>query len=78
MKIKVIGKAHKEGISKKGNPYNFNEFHYIGRRYGVEGEAGLTATLDPFLYPLASIQVGATYEVEFDNTGRVLAFDLAK
>ena len=37
MKIKVIGKAHREGVSKKsGNPYNFNQVHYNGPDRGVK------------------------------------------
>lgn len=48
MKIKVIGKAHREGVSKKsGNPYNFNQVHYNGPDRGVEGMAALTLNLDP-------------------------------
>lgn len=40
MKIKVIGKAHFEGTSKKtGNEYNFHQIHYIGKSRGVEGDA---------------------------------------
>ena len=47
MKIKVIGKAHREGVSKKsGNPYNFNQVHYNGPDRGVEGMAALTLNLD--------------------------------
>ena len=37
MKIKVYGKAHLEGVAKKtGNPYNFNQVHYLGKEYNVE------------------------------------------
>lgn len=76
MKIKVLGKAHLEGISKKtGNAYNFNQVHYAGKARGVEGEAAKTLNLDPLDYPLYSIKVGETYEVEFDDRGYVVGFD---
>ena len=75
MKIKVIGKAHFEGTSKKsGNAYNFNQIHYIGKSRGVEGDAALTLSLDPVAYPMASIKVGGMYDVDFDQRGYVVSF----
>lgn len=75
MKIKVLGKAHMEGVSKKtGNPYNFNQIHYLGKARGVEGQAALTATLDAVAFPIGSIVVGADYNLEFDNRGGVVDF----
>lgn len=75
MKIKVLGKAHMEGVSKKtGNPYNFNQIHYLGKARGVEGQAALTATLDAVAFPISSIVVGADYNLEFDNRGGVVDF----
>lgn len=48
MKIKVYGKAHMEGTSKKtGKPYNFNQIHYLSPARGVEGLAAQTLNLDP-------------------------------
>ena len=75
MKIKVIGKAHFEGTSKKsGNTYNFNQVHYIGKSRGVEGDAALTLSLDPVAYPMASIKIGGMYDVDFDQRGYVVNF----
>ena len=55
MKIKVIGKAHLEGKSKRtGKEYNFNQVHYTGPDRGVDGLAALTLTLDPSLIPYAA------------------------
>ncbi len=40
MKIKVIGKVHREGTSKRtGNSYNFNQVFYNGHDRSVEGLA---------------------------------------
>ena len=75
MKIKVIGKAHMEGISKKsGKPYNFNQVHYIGKARGVEGDAALTCNLDPSLVMFGDIHVGSEYTLEFDNRGYPVVF----
>lgn len=77
MRINVIGKAHREGTSKRtGNAYNFNEIHYLGVARGVEGQAALTQTLDSTQCPYANIKVGEDYKIEFDNRGYVVTFEL--
>lgn len=79
MIIKVMGKAHREGVSKKsGNPYNFNEIHYLGKARGVEGQAAQTCVLDSFDYPYEKIVVGQDYNIEFDRTGFVVEFTPVK
>lgn len=76
MRIKVFGKQHLEGVAKKtGNPYNFNQVHYLGKARNVEGQAALTLALDPIEYPLPSIIVGKEYDVEFDQRGYVVSFE---
>ena len=76
MKIKVLGKAQLKGISKKtGNPYDFVQVHYLGKARGVEGQAAKTLNLDPNEYPLYSIGIGTTYEVEFDERGYVVGME---
>ena len=75
MKIKVYGKAHREGTNKKtGKPYNFNQVHYLGKAQDVEGQTAETLFLDPFEYPLEQIQVGKEYNVEFNQRGYVVGF----
>ena len=77
MKIKVYGKAHLEGTSKKtGKPYNLTVLHYLGKARGVEGQAALTLMLDALTYPLSSIVVGEEYNVEFDNRGYPVEFSI--
>lgn len=76
MKIKVIGKAHMEGTSKRtGNNYNFNQIHYIGKSRGVEGDAALTCNLDPAFVAFGDIIIGSTYNLEFDGRGYPVAFE---
>lgn len=79
MKIKVIGKAHREGVAKKtGNPYNFNQVHFTGPDRGVEGLAAQILNLDPSTIPYADIKLNAEYEVEFNNRGYVVGFTPVK
>lgn len=76
MRIKVFGKAHFEGTSKRtGNDYNFNQVHYLGVARSVEGQAALTLSLDPAQVPYQTIKVGADYTVEFDNRGYPVVFE---
>lgn len=79
MRIKVYGKAHMEGTSRKtGNPYNFNQVHYLGAARGVEGLAAKTLNLDPAIYPIDSIVVNGDYEVQFDDRGYPVEFSRVK
>ena len=71
MKIKVIGKAHRE---EERNPYNFNQVHYTGPARGVEGLSAQTLSLDPQTYPYDSITLGIDYDAEFDNRGYLVDF----
>ena len=53
MKITVYGKAHREGVAKKtGNPYNFNQVHYLGKARNVIEQAAMALALDPIDYPI--------------------------
>lgn len=77
MKIHVEGKAHLEGVSKRtGNAYNFNQIHFLAPARGVEGLAAQTITVDPAMYPIETIRVGSTYDVEFDRRGYVVGLEL--
>lgn len=79
MKIMIEGKAHLEGTSKKtGKDYNFNQIHYLAPARGVEGMAAKALSLDPKAYPIETIVVGKVYNVEFDERGYVVAFELAE
>ena len=79
MKITIAGKAHLEGVSRKTNkPFNFNQVHYLSPARGVEGMAAKTLNLDPALYPLSGIQVGKEYQVEFDDRGYPVSFELVQ
>ena len=79
MKVCVIGKEHAEGTSKKtGNPFSNTVVHVSYKRNRVEGQAVEAIWLDAKTYPLDSIQVGKTYDVDRDNRGYVIDCELVR
>lgn len=74
MKIKVYGKAHLFGTSKKtGNKYDFIQLHCLIPQRGVVGEAAKVVTVSPDLVNFDSIIVGKSCSVEVDFDGRVFS-----
>ena len=73
MRIKIVGKVHRSGVSKKsGNAYDFVELHVVLPKRGVIGEAAQTVTTDSTVYPFERIAPGI-YDAEFDNNGNLLS-----
>lgn len=71
MVIKIMGKAHPKGHSKRtGNDYDFLEFHYMGKKDGVIGDAALQITCNPSVVDFNSVVIGGLYDVEYGPTGR--------
>lgn len=74
MKIKVYGKAHFFGTSKKtGRKYDFIQLHCLFPQRGVEGEAAKVVIVPPNLVNYDSIIVGKSCSVEVDFDGRVVS-----
>lgn len=79
MKVQLIGKQHSEGVSRKtGKPYNFNIAHVVRSDKDVDGMVGDRVYLDPNQYPLDSLVVGSTYDLDYNNRGFVADFRPAK
>lgn len=75
MRIRIEGKAHLKGTSKRtGQSYDFIQIHYLGPDRGVTGKAALTLALEPPNYNFDAIAVGSEANVEFDNRGNVVTF----
>lgn len=75
MIINVIGKRHCSGTSKKsGKPFDFSEVFIIGDRRNVEGQAGLSFTVDPSVISYSEIVVGADYNADFGPGGYLVSF----
>lgn len=76
MRIKVYGKVHLEGVAKKsGNPYNFNQVHYLGKARGVEGQAALALALDSFDYPFERTE---SRHIFYDYSSDISHFDIVQ
>lgn len=74
MKIKVYGKVHLSGTSKKtGNKYDFIQLHCLVPQRGVEGEAARVISVSPEIVNYDSIVVGCVCNVEVDFDGRVVS-----
>lgn len=77
MKVTVVGKEHMSGTSKKsGKEYSNTIAHITYKKNGLDGLAADTVWLDDKTYPLASIQVGKTYDLDRDGRGFVIGFEL--
>lgn len=75
MRVKVLGKQNLQGVSRKtGKEFNSNVVHVMFQKNGVDGDAVQTIWLDPQTYPLASIKLGQTYNVDYDSAGFLLGF----
>lgn len=74
MKIKVYGKVHLSGTSKKtGNKYDFIQLHCTVPQRGVEGEAVKVISVSPDIVNYDAILVGKSCAVEVDFDGRVVS-----
>ena len=74
MKVKVYGKAHLFGTSKKtGNKYDFIQIHCLVPARGVEGEAAKVVSVYPDMVNYDSIIVSKSCSVEVDFDGHVLS-----
>lgn len=75
MIINVIGKRHCSGTSKKsGKPFDFSEVFFIGQQRNVEGQVGLSFTVDLTVISYSEIVVGADYIAEFGPGGYLVSF----
>lgn len=78
MKVTVVGKEYVSGTSKRtGKAFEANVAYVTHKKNGVNGVAVDSVWLDCEAYPLGSIQVGKEYNVDRDQRGFLLSFDLA-
>ena len=74
MKIKVLGKVHLSGTSKKtGKKYDFIQLHCAVPQRGVDGEAAKVISVSPHIVNYDSIIPGKTCSVEIDFDGRIVS-----
>lgn len=59
MKVKLLGKSHRDGISAKtGKPYNINSLHCVGSARNVEGQAVMVVTVNGAEHPYEELKIG--------------------
>lgn len=78
MVIKIEGKEHRQGVSKRGNEYDFYVLHFLGVRSGVEGKAAYEKLVDPSVLPYDEILVNQCYDIETDFSGSIVKMRVAK
>lgn len=79
MKVKIIGKQHLNGTSRKtGNPYDFSVVHFNCTQSGVEGLSATTVNLGREIIAYNDIRVGEDYDLEFGVHGIIVGFTPVK
>ena len=78
MVIRLEGKEHRKGTSKRGQDYDFLVLHFLGKTRGVEGLGAVQKLVDPNLMPYDDLLVGQHYELEPDLDGNIIAIKVAK
>lgn len=74
MKIKVYGKVHLSGTSKKnGNKYDFIHVHTLVPQRGVEGQAAKVLFLSPDIINYDAIIIGKDLDVQVDFDGNIVS-----
>lgn len=79
MIVKLVGKTHLEGVSKRtGKPFSNTVAYINGKENGVSGYKAFDIWLDPVQYPVESLVENADYNLEYNNRGFVASFTLVK
>lgn len=79
MLVKLIGKEHISGISKKTNkPFEANIAHILRPDKKVDGMIGDRVMLNVTDYPLDTLVLNANYNLEYNARGFVDSFVLSK
>ena len=77
MKVTVIGKSRKQGVSKKtGELYDICNAYVTHPLRGAEGLVAEKVFLNPEQYDFAGIQIGKSYNLDFDANGYLVDFSL--
>lgn len=75
MKVKVVGKQHMKGESKKtGQPYDFFALHVLGTSSRVDGQTCSVVNIRPADSPFADAVIGSEYFLEYDGNGFMTDF----
>lgn len=75
MRILVVGKSRRAGMSKAGKEYDFTTIMAEFDMRANEDNAGVSVdriNVSAAVMPYALVEVGATYDFDFDHNGYLL------
>lgn len=77
MKVSVIGKFRKKGVSRKtGELYDICNVYVTHPLKGAEGLVSERVSLNPELYDYDGIQIGKSYNLDYDSNGFMMDFSI--
>ena len=78
MKVTVVGKSHRAGISKQGKNYDFTTLmveYFMRANDDNEGVKVDSINIDVRMMPYELFVVGAAYDLDFDCNGYLLGIE---
>ena len=78
MRTLVVGKSRRAGKSKAGKDYDFTTLMVEYDMRANADNSGVQVdriNVDPFMMPFAQVEVGATYDLDFDRNGYLLGIE---
>lgn len=78
MRILVVGKSHRVGTSKAGKDYDFTTFMAEYDMRANDDNSGVQVdriNVSASMMPYALVEVGATYDLDFDRNGYLLGVE---
>lgn len=78
MKVNVVGKSHRVGTSKQGKDYDFTTLMAEYSMHADDDNDGVQVSrinVDARMMPYALIEVGTTYDLDFDPNGYLLGIE---
>lgn len=78
MKVTVVGKSHRSGITKQGKNYDFTTLMVEFSLRANDDNDGVQVdriNVDSRMMPYALIVVGSTYDLDFDRNGYLLGIE---
>lgn len=78
MRIMVVGKSHRVGKSKSGKDYDFTTLMVEYDMRADDKNSGVMVdriNVETYLMPYALVEVGATYDLDFDRNGYLLGIE---
>lgn len=78
MQILVVGKSHRAGTSKAGKDYDFTILMVEYDMRANDDNSGVQVdriNVSASMMPFAQVEVGTTYDIDFDRHGYLLGIE---